>query len=498
MKKAIIYKKEECVFIKSININSNIYTFFVAVNSKKILYLKEMHAHNTVSYASLNKLVNLFPQYKTAGIFNTKIVLDTFTNSINYKIRTGSISDSDELLEIIYQFEKIIADPYIKQMTGDKATSIFNKQAMFEVTNTIKKLEGTYKKTSLADLLKVNTEQTNDVFLSQNWLNNEIDNKQLVYESITKSNKAHRRSPIDFLFNNKVLNIYMVILVIAVVSFASSMQLLANWKQTGKEANEEIDTLREEALVQETPSSNTTQRTVASNSNTTSKSNSNKTSKSNSNKTTNKKYGAQYWDYINYNLNKVNFDYLKKKNGDTVAWIYVNNTNVNYPVVQFKDNSYYLTHSFEKKYNVAGWIFGDYRANFKKLKRNTVIYGHGRTDQVMFGSLEKTLKSSWYKNSDNWIINLITPNANTYWHIVSIYVIPQESYYLRINFENNKDYKKWIDKMLSRSEYNFVKNSKTFSYGKNPPNVNDKFLTLSTCKDYKGNRIVVQAVLLSN
>ena len=52
--------------------------------------------------------------------------------------------------------------------------------------------------------------------------------------------------------------------------------------------------------------------------------------------------------------------------------------------------------------------------------------------------------------------------------------------------------------MLSRSKYNFVKNSKTFSYGKNPPTTKDKFLTLSTCKDYKGNRIVVQAVLVGS
>jgi hypothetical protein len=207
MKKAIIYKKEECVFIKSINIDNNIYTFFVAVESKRILYLKEIHAQNNVTYASLNKLINLFPQYKTPAIFNSKILLDTFTNSINYKIRNGSIADSDELLEIIFQFEKVINDPYIKQMTNSKVTNIFNKQAMFEVTNTIKKLEGKYKKTSLADLLKLNTETSSDVFLSQNWLNDDVDNKQLVYDSITKSNKKHKKTPLDFIFNTLLLKI---------------------------------------------------------------------------------------------------------------------------------------------------------------------------------------------------------------------------------------------------------------------------------------------------
>lgn len=489
MKKAIIYKKEECVFIRSINIDSNIYTFFVAIQSKRILYLKELHSQNNVTYASLNKLINLFPQYKSPAIFNAKILLDTFTNSVNYKIRNGSIADSDELLEIIYQFEKVINDPYIKQMTDSKVTTIFNKQAMFEVTNTIKKLEGKYKKTSLADLLKLNTETSSDVFLSQNWLNDSVDNKQLVYDSITKSRKKHRKSPIDFIFNNKVLNIYMIILVVAVVSFASSLQLLVNWKQTGDEAKNEIENIKEEVLVeQKTSNSNTTsnKRVVSSNSNTSTKKKTNISTR----------WGAEYTNYVNYPLYKVDFTKLKQKNGDTVAWIYINNTNVNYPVVQSRDNSYYLTHTFQKKYNVAGWIFADYRSNFKKYKSNTIIYGHGRTDDVMFGSLERTLKKNWYTNSNNWIINLKTPYADTYWHIVSVYVIPQESYYLRTTFENNSDYQKWINKMLSRSTYNFVKHSKSFEYGKNPPNTKDKFLTLQTCKDYNGNRIIVQAVLV--
>ena len=50
------------------------------------------------------------------------------------------------------------------------------------------------------------------------------------------------------------------------------------------------------------------------------------------------------------NLINVDFKELKERNNDTVAWIQVGGTNINYPVVQTKDNSYYLTHSFDKKY----------------------------------------------------------------------------------------------------------------------------------------------------
>ena len=58
---------------------------------------------------------------------------------------------------------------------------------------------------------------------------------------------------------------------------------------------------------------------------------------------------------------KINFEELKQKNSDTVAWLKVENTDIEFPIVQANNNSYYLTHNFDKKYNVAGWIFADYK-----------------------------------------------------------------------------------------------------------------------------------------
>ena len=55
-----------------------------------------------------------------------------------------------------------------------------------------------------------------------------------------------------------------------------------------------------------------------------------------------------YWDYIKMNLLEVDFNELLKKNPDTVGWIQVKGTNINYPIVQTTDNSYYLTHAFDK------------------------------------------------------------------------------------------------------------------------------------------------------
>lgn len=502
MKKAILYQNEECVIIRNISIANNNYAFFVQVLSKKIIYLKENVIRGNVTYASLDKLVNLFPQYQTPGIFNAKVMLDTFVNTINYKIRNGSITESDDILELISQFERIINDPYIKQKTSPTERNIFSNEAMREVTDTIKKLDAKYKKVSLTELLHTKEESVNDVFLSQNWLDEDVtDNKKLVYESIEKSNKMHKRSPIDFLFNNKVLNIHMIIIVIAAVGFASCLELLSNWKKTGSDVSTQIDELREVGLV-DNPSSGDVElpndvpdptSNQVSNSNKKSNKTSNKNNKSN--KTSNKnanacvtRWGAKYCQYTGIKMLNVDFNALKRKNKDIVGWIYVNNTQVNYPFVQTGDNEHYLNYDIDNKSNIAGWIFADYRSDLKNFsKRNTILYGHGRTDNVMFGSLNG-LSKDWMKTKNNQIIKISTPTRDTLWQIVSIYEIKQETYYLSVNFENDKAYQKWINTMVKRSKYNFGLS----------PTVNDKFLTLSTCYDFNGKRTVIHAVLVKN
>ena len=57
---------------------------------------------------------------------------------------------------------------------------------------------------------------------------------------------------------------------------------------------------------------------------------------------------------------KIEYEKLLNINSDTIGWIKVPGTNINYPVVQAKDNSFYLNHSFDKSYNKSGWIFADY------------------------------------------------------------------------------------------------------------------------------------------
>lgn len=200
---------------------------------------------------------------------------------------------------------------------------------------------------------------------------------------------------------------------------------------------------------------------------------------------TNEEETSDYWYYIKFPLIDVDITELKEKNSDTVGWINVNNTNINYPFVQTKDNSYYLNHSFDKKYNEAGWVFLDYRNNNDLNNKNTILYAHSRLDKTMFGSLSKVLKSSWYNNKDNHIIRLSTDTENTLWQIFSVYKIPEESYYITTNFNSNKEYTKFLNTIKQRSIHNFNTNL----------DANDKILTLSTCYS-DTERTVVHAKLI--
>lgn len=193
-----------------------------------------------------------------------------------------------------------------------------------------------------------------------------------------------------------------------------------------------------------------------------------------------------YWDYIKIPLISVNFDELMKTNNQTVGWIFVDGTNINYPVVQSKDNSYYLTHAFNKKWNDAGWIFMDYRNNSKAFDKNTIIYGHSRLDKTMFGSLRNITKNSWFKDTDNHIIKFSTPKENTMWQVFSVYTIKAESYYITTSFDDDSSYQTWLNTMLKRSVFNF----------KTSVDTDDKVITLSSCYTNNGVRVVLHAKLI--
>lgn len=193
---------------------------------------------------------------------------------------------------------------------------------------------------------------------------------------------------------------------------------------------------------------------------------------------------SSYWYYASMDMININFEELLNKNNETKGWVYVPGTDINYPFVQSKDNKYYLNHSYNKKYNDAGWVYLDYRNDINNLSRNNILYGHARLDKTMFGSLKNTLKKSWYDNKENHVVKLSTEKENTLWQIFSIYHMKTNPYYITVNF-TDEEFLEYINKSLKKSIYKFDSNV----------DVDDIILTLSTCYG-ENEKLILQAKLI--
>ena len=179
----------------------------------------------------------------------------------------------------------------------------------------------------------------------------------------------------------------------------------------------------------------------------------------------------------------VDFNSLKEQNDETVAWIKVNNTNIEYPIVKTSNNSYYLTHSFDKSYNSAGWPFADYKNKFDGTDKNIVMYGHNRKDGSMFATLKGILSPEWYNNEENRNIIFNTENENSIYEVFSIYQIKNEEYYIQTEFKTEDKFEKFIETIKKRSVKDFGVEVTS----------EDSILTLSTCANNNKYRVVLHA-----
>ena len=179
----------------------------------------------------------------------------------------------------------------------------------------------------------------------------------------------------------------------------------------------------------------------------------------------------------------VDFEKLKEKNSDIVAWLKVNGTNIETTVVKTTNNDYYLTHNFNKEYNSAGWIFADYKNKVDGTDKNLVIYGHNMRDDSMFGSLKWVINEDWYNNEDNKYITLITENETQVYEVFSVYQIEKEDYYIQTNFDTEKEFNTFAQTIKKRSKKDFNVDV----------NKEDNILTLSTCAHNNKYRVDLHA-----
>ena len=101
---------------------------------------------------------------------------------------------------------------------------------------------------------------------------------------------------------------------------------------------------------------------------------------------------------------------LYAQNNETVGWLYIPGTSINTPVVQHKDNDFYLTNNYYGSYTKYGCVYADYKCQRNTLSKNTVIYGHDMSCGTAFYDLNRYDDIEWYRK--NPVIQYCTLNGN--------------------------------------------------------------------------------------
>lgn len=165
----------------------------------------------------------------------------------------------------------------------------------------------------------------------------------------------------------------------------------------------------------------------------------------------------------------VDFEALLEMNPHTVAWIYSENEEINYPVVQAQDNDYYLDHLFDGTENKNGAIFMDCRNSPDLTHRNTLIYGHNMGNHTMFASLVNYGDPAYYE--ENPVLILETPEASYYLEVFSGYTTKSVSEAYRQDLAEDEIYLGFLNRIRESSDF-----QSDVEVG-----VQDRIVTLSTC-----------------
>lgn len=177
------------------------------------------------------------------------------------------------------------------------------------------------------------------------------------------------------------------------------------------------------------------------------------------------------------------YEKIYAENEDLVGWLQIEDTSVNYPVLQSdteKDSQFYLTHSFAKKKDKNGSLFMDYRNDFLNRDTNLIIYGHNMKSGAMFGSLKKYLDEEYLE--EHKTIQFDTIYERGTYEVIGAFLSEvsfQDEYTFRyynfLNAENESEFEAFRVNVMQLDA--LKKGTLDAEYG-------DELLTLSTCSSY--------------
>ena len=188
----------------------------------------------------------------------------------------------------------------------------------------------------------------------------------------------------------------------------------------------------------------------------------------------------------------VDFNELNEINPDVYAWIYVPNTNVDYPVARSSrdgDDSFYLQHNIYRQYQFSGMIYSEIRNNPDMHDRVTVMYGHNMLNGSMFASLHDFEDKDFFDENNTFFV--VTKDKVFTYLIYSAYTFDDRHILNSFNFKDNKSFQEFINSTLQPHSYNAnVREGVALT-------TDNKILTLSTCTGGASNtRYLVQGVLV--
>ena len=177
---------------------------------------------------------------------------------------------------------------------------------------------------------------------------------------------------------------------------------------------------------------------------------------------------------------------MRRQNEDYVGWITIRDTEIDYPIVQYTDNDYYLAHTFERTENAAGTLFVDSNIPEGMEGKNVIVYGHNMKNGSMFAGLKKYREDDFYEGHKTFRVNTKT-GFYTY-EIFAVSVVSPNSDTYTLEFADDAEFMDYIARMQERSIHD---TGVTVEPG-------DKIISLSTCVNKNVDRLVVQAKRLEN
>ena len=167
---------------------------------------------------------------------------------------------------------------------------------------------------------------------------------------------------------------------------------------------------------------------------------------------------------------------LYSKNKRLIGWLKIDDTNIDYPVMQTENNEYYLDHNFNQEYDKNGSLFLDCDCNVYPRSTNMIIYGHHMKSGSMFGNLQQYAKESYGKKHS--VIEFDTIYEKATYQVMYVFrsqVYNEDDvvfkYYQFIEANSEEEFNFYMKEMASMSLYD---TGVTANFG-------DSLLTLSTC-----------------